>query len=159
MTDFAAVERCFAEWFLGGACLQFAIPVRVVDRTSDCLTLTIATPTPLVAYMRDHEICVRADIEGEFWDLLFSWDSVEPVEVPTGYKCKNCIPPHDRVYPTREALWCDHLFTPFLHWVNEKLAVADAIGFYGDPSSMSWAKLLFSGWQDEKPVHVIRLRP
>jgi hypothetical protein len=37
----------------------------------------------------------------------------------------------------------DHLFEPFLAWVNEELAVADVIGLYGSPSdSYTQAKLL-----------------
>jgi hypothetical protein len=44
-----------------------------------------------------------------------------------GYQCQLCLSDHPEspeLFPSREALWIDHLFEPFLKWVNEQLAPA-----------------------------------
>jgi hypothetical protein len=43
-------------------------------------------------------------------------------------------------WPTREALWQDQLFEPFLKWVNERLAPATWLRLYGTKGG-TWAKL------------------
>lgn len=66
-----------------------------------------------------------------------------------GYKCELCVPDDGKSaaqFPTRDALWQDHLFAPFLKWVNEKLAPArwlqiSCIRSCGDRRA-TWAQLI-----------------
>ena len=46
------------------------------------------------------------------------------------------------VFPNRSALWTDHLFEPFLEWVNESLANAKRLALYGSSDYATWAGLL-----------------
>ncbi len=63
-----------------------------------------------------------------------------------------------KVYPTRETLWCDHMFEPFLKWVNEKLAPARwlQLSCTGDRGA-SWAKLIRDESELVEPDRELRL--
>jgi hypothetical protein len=60
---------------------------------------------------------------------------VLPQRGENGYVCGHCEAEARKTFPNLEALWRDHLFEPFLEWVNKKLATAEAVGFYGSLSS------------------------
>jgi hypothetical protein len=79
--------------------------------------------------------------QGAFWDFLLDPDS-EPKRVPGGYVCDLGPPESRSVFPNRPALWTDHLFEPFLEWVNETLAKAKWLALYGSPDYATWARLL-----------------
>jgi hypothetical protein len=100
----------------------------------------------LSAALINSEINVTVEWQGECWDFLLSLD-VLPKQTAGGYVCGHCLtampsdsrsaatkPEERTIFPSLEALWRDHLFEPFLKWVNEKLATADAVGLYGSPS-------------------------
>jgi hypothetical protein len=54
-----------------------------------------------------------------------------------------CYPEAQKLYPSREALWRDHTFEPFLEWVNDKLVKAKWIGLYAtENKGCTWGKLL-----------------
>jgi len=53
-----------------------------------------------------------------------------------------CPPEARRVFVDRPALWGDHLFEPFLEWVNDNLAKAKWLELHGDPGFATWARLL-----------------
>jgi hypothetical protein len=105
------------------------------------------------------ELDVFVDYEGQNWDLILELQC-EPVGVAGGYVCDMCEPEDRNVFPTREALWRDHLFEPFLEWINEKLAKADVIGLYGAPGRMTSARLLRSSAipKDDPPDICVPLR-
>ncbi|CAO3434145.1 hypothetical protein [Azospirillum doebereinerae] len=46
------------------------------------------------------------------------------------------------IYLNRNQFWTNHLFDPFLAWVDTELFQATAIRFWGDIESGTWAKLL-----------------
>jgi hypothetical protein len=63
------------------------------------------------------------------------------------------------VFPNLDALWRDHLFEPFLAWVNEELAEADAVGLYGSPSDgYTHARLLTTGELHPETFIPVRVR-
>jgi hypothetical protein len=70
--------------------------------------------------------------QGACWDFLLDMDT-EPRRVPGGYVCDLCPSEPRPVFPNRPALWTDHLFEPFLEWVNESLAKAKWLALYGSP--------------------------
>jgi hypothetical protein len=45
--------------------------------------------------------------------------------------CDLCPPESRSVFPNRAVLWIDHLFEPFLEWVDESLAKAKWLALYG----------------------------
>ncbi len=88
------------------------------------------------ALLNTNEIAVLAELKGECWDLLMDWDS-SPACGPTGYFCRSCLdhfrdtnPGEEftKFFPSREAVWADDIFEPFLRWVNDDLAKAKWLG-------------------------------
>ena len=63
--------------------------------------------------------------------MLTSLDT-SPTRVPGGYVCTMCDPETRPTLPSREAVWETDLFEPFLQWVNECLAPANALHISGD---------------------------
>src|SRR6202035_1260234 len=62
--------------------------------------------------------------------------------VAGGYICKCCLPEYRTVFADREALWADHLFEPFLEWVNNDLAKAKTLVLHGIACEVTWARIL-----------------
>jgi hypothetical protein len=95
-----------------------------------------------------------------FWDILLCLDAV-PRNVTGGYICECCPPENRTLFPDRPALWRDHLFEPFLDWVNTELAPATILGLYKSPGGgVTWAKLVRSDEveSDGKPDIAVPLR-
>ncbi len=95
--------------------------------------------------------------------LLGLFDRLGRKSIPTlgGYQCKHCVHEDGKqvmMFPSREALWKDHLFEPFLQWVNEVLAPArwlqlSSIGEYGS----TWAQLLRDEIASSESNHTLHL--
>ena len=71
--------------------------------------------------------------------MLISLDSC-PEPVPGGYRCRLNLD-FVEIWPTREAVWRNNLFEPFLWWVNNKLAQSCKLSLYGRPGESTWALL------------------
>lgn len=90
----------------------------------------------------------RRGVAGECWDLVESHEA-GAVASASGYFCTLCVLEARVFYPSREALWRDHLFETFLEWVNDKLLKARWIGIYGSHEiGGTWVKLL-----TDRPEH------
>lgn len=76
------------------------------------------------------DISVSAWHEGVFWDFVVDFFA-DPEEVPGGYVCSCRKDRSPEVFPTREVLWAELVFRPFLEWFREDLARAEYIVFYG----------------------------
>lgn len=63
-----------------------------------------------------------------------------PVPVPGGYRCAWCLE-FVSIWPTREALWREHLFEPLMSWVNDQLAPASHVLLFGRAGDATWAEL------------------
>lgn len=66
-----------------------------------------------------------------------------------------------KLFPSREALWQDHLFDKFLSWVNEKLAPArwlqiSCIGSSGN-RRCTWVQLIMDESELSKPDRTLHL--
>jgi hypothetical protein len=77
-----------------------------------------------------YDIGVSAWHEGVHWDFVTDFFA-DPEEVPGGYVCSCCKDRSLEVFSTREALWAELLFRPFLEWFREDLARAEHLVFYG----------------------------
>jgi len=94
----------------------------------------------LLASICENDLSVVCEIDGTCWDMLLSLDAY-PVSTMGGFYCSMCEPT-EKIWPTREALWTDHLFEPFLGWVNERLAVASRIERGSTAGGSTWAELI-----------------
>ena len=72
--------------------------------------------------------------------MLLSLDALSKFEGHKRYGCQLCTEATQH-WPSREALWIDHLFEPFLKWVNEQLRPPLEIQLYGTLNSVTWAEL------------------
>ena len=80
---------------------------------------------------------VEAIRDGECWDILLDLDAA-PEDVQGGVNCALCR--DGRVWPSRDALWADHLWAPFSAWLGD-LSQATGIEWGGQAGSSTWASL------------------
>lgn len=134
------IQRAFVRWFREKHS-RFAVPVRMTKITAAGILLTFPDhPDCLFAWLTRFELSVNVDWKGSCWDRLIDFDAW-PEPVSGGYRYALCMD-FARIWPTREAIWRDHLFDPFLLWVNEKLAHSFQVLLYGKPGETTWAKLV-----------------
>ena len=135
------IRRVFLIWLEQNRS-RFAIEIELGRRTDTDLEFTFAgIHSALIGVLTTWEISVYVIHQGENWDCILDVNA-EPKRVPGGYVCKLCPPESRPIFPNRPALWTDHLFEPFLEWVNESLAKAKWLGLYGRRGYATWAKLL-----------------
>lgn len=144
-----ATVASFLRWH-DGSKERFAIPLAGMRRHRRGISVGFALPRGgLSMTLSGDELVLLVDnplSPGDVWDLLMEFDAA-PTAVQDGWVCQRCIDntdpdkPIPRVYPSRDALLRDHVFEPFLAWVNESLAKAEAIGLYEEHGG-TWAKLL-----------------
>lgn len=135
------IQRAFVRWFRENSS-RFAVTVRMTKITAAGILLTFPDhPDCVSAWLSQFGLFVRVDWNGVWWDRLIDFDT-SPVPVPASgcYRCDFCVD-SVRIWPTREALWQDHLFDPFLSWVNEELAHSSQVLLYGKPDEITWARL------------------
>ncbi len=134
------IQRAFLRWFQENR-HQFNVQIQLTKITDKGVRLHFpGYPDILSAWLSRWDLSVCVDWQGESWDMLISLDAI-PESSPIGYRCTLCENAHS-TWPTREALWRDHLFEPFLEWVNERLAPASWLRLYGtEGGGIRWAKL------------------
>jgi hypothetical protein len=142
--------RAFLDW-LSDAGPRLAIALRVDKQDSESIEVSFVGINTAVGAIIEYgetdafvELDVFVDWECRNWDLILILDC-EPVRRANGYVCDLCPPEDRKVFASPEALWRDHLFEPFLEWVNEDLATADVIYLWSSPGrGMTSARLLRS---------------
>jgi len=139
------IQRAFESWFKKNG-TRFAVPLRVTKIEGKGMELRFDNyPDCLSVWLSSNELAVHINWQGEWWDMIIDLD-VWPCDARGGYKCKDClVEPGESavIFPTREALWQDHLFDPFLKWVNEKLAPARWLQIScTNDSGARWTKLI-----------------
>jgi hypothetical protein len=121
---------------------RFSIRLELLRHTGGCLDIGFRGINPiLTAHLSDDEITVSVVSEGTYWDTILDLDSL-PKPARGGYVCDFCLEEHQRVFPSLEDLWRDHLFEPFLDWVNDDLAKAEGLFISGTPDWVGWARLV-----------------
>jgi hypothetical protein len=136
------IQKTFATWQAKQA-EQFLVPLHFLKRTDRCLDFCFKGLNPALTIFLSWEIGVGVDWQGENWDFLIFFETV-PEHKADGYHCSLCIDEYAQItYSSREDLWQDHLFQPFLEWFNEYLVPARWLGLYKtDDKGCTWAKLL-----------------
>ncbi len=139
------IQRAFVRWFNENY-TRFMVSVRLTKITAKGVELHFHNyPDCLLVWLSNNEINVHVEWQGKYWDELIDLNAY-PCHAPGGYKCKLCVQENGEsatLFPNRESLWLDHLFEPFLKWVNEKLAPALwlQISYIGDRGA-TWAQLI-----------------
>jgi hypothetical protein len=132
------IQRAFDRWYRASEA-RFAIKLEFIRRTDSCLTFGFQGVRRIIDVSLSYDLSVHVTWEDTSWDMLLSLDAY-PKRVPGGYACTECAPATRQTFSNREALWEYELFEPFLEWVNDKLAPADALHLYGK-GGMTMAKL------------------
>lgn len=120
------IQRAFLSW-LNENQTHFGLPIRITKITAKAVELRFLNyPECLSVWLTGNELGVHVEWQEDYWDCLIDLD-VSPIHTLDGYQCKHCATDNAEeviVFSSLEALWKDHLFEPFLKWVNEKLAPA-----------------------------------
>lgn len=151
------IQKAFLCWYQENA-TRFKVPLRFARRTDNCLEFTFPGLHPFLSIALTHEIGVHVTKRDVWWDALIFFE-VYPKRIGTQFQCSLCIHEARKNYATRNALWCDHLFEPFLEWVNDTLVPARWLGIYGFlDEGWTWARLLEVSrdkQEDESPTSVV----
>ncbi len=92
----------------------------MTERTDLVWSFAFVGVTGLVCgWINTFEMTVAARWGDEAWDPILDLDAY-PLRVEGGIICRICRP--SALFESRTALWADHLFEPFLAWVNDTLA-------------------------------------
>ena len=98
--------------------------------------------TPIIeVVLTTWQLSVVVNWQGECWDCLVDFEAM-PRKTPVGYECQLCPTEPLQSWSSREALWRDHVFEPFLAWVSTELASARWLGLYQtEEGGLRWAVL------------------
>jgi hypothetical protein len=144
MTVRPAWQRAWIKWHAANLG-RFVIPLRqhVINRHGIELRFEITEPDALQVHIharrchfpRGHrlvELMVSCHtLDGSWWDMLLDLEA-GVVRRSGGWTCWWCEQEGKRpMFPSREALWADHLYEPLLAWTNERLAPARALALTG----------------------------
>lgn len=135
-------QKAFFRWFASNHC-RFSIPVRLkplkgakvqieFNNHPECLRITASRSN----------LGVWVYWNGEAWDGLLELD-VYPIKNRDGdgYSCRLCLD-HTENWSSLEELWANHLFEPFLRWVNNDFAKAASLRLFGECNSSTWVSLI-----------------
>jgi len=132
------IQRAFLRWFQENRC-RFNVRIELSQITDKGIRLRFPEyPDVLSVWLSRWDLSVCVDWQGESWDMLISLDAI-PEASPSGYRCTLCENAAS-TWSSREALWRDHLFEPFLEWANQRLAAATWLRLYRmREGGSSWA--------------------
>jgi hypothetical protein len=150
------IQRAFLAWLdeASPRVGQRIIPRRRTDRVI-CFDFDVGSPL-LHGWLDRHEIVITVGDDESTRDLLLVLNAF-PERSPFGVVCSQCARNEQRVFASREELWCDHLFEPLLRWVNDELAPAVAIALF-EYDGATEAKLVTSWDETVKAAKAIALR-
>lgn len=116
------IQRAFLSWYKHNRD-RFTIALQLGRRNDRSWRFQFVGMTPQVsAYLSRNELGIAVEWRDECWDLLACFEAA-PIMRGDFYVCDLC-PAEQKGFPLREALWFDHLFEPFLEWVNNSFAPA-----------------------------------
>lgn len=137
------IQRAFVCWFRENHG-RFKTSVRVARISAGLVELHFPEhPDCLSACLSSYDLNVYVTWQGEYWDMLSSLEA-SPFHTAEGWKCRQCVIENSdsaKLFPSRESLWRDHLFEPFLRWVNEVLAPARWLRV-SRTKGATWAELI-----------------
>jgi hypothetical protein len=114
------------------------------DKNSLTMQFTGINPVLTAVLNLEREIGIYVtNTEGEYWDCIAEFD-VKEQQTPEGqFYCGYCDEPSMTLYPTRQALWEQHVFELLLEWCNAKFQPDCFIVLWGSHKEGWWgARLL-----------------
>ena len=135
-------HRVFFRWIHENQSRFLTAPFHITKRTDGYLAFTIPGLNPVLSFgLSTWELGVHVMWQGTRWDTLVFFESL-PKAVSDGYICNLCDSDERTIYPSRETLWINHDFEPFLEWVNTELTPTRWLALHGEVNSCTWAKLI-----------------
>ena len=136
------LHRTFFRWLHDNQSRFVTPQFRIIKRTDRFLAFTIPGLNPALSFgLSTWELGVHVEWQNTWWDALVFFESW-PEAVSEGYICTLCEPNERTTYPSREALWINDDFEPFLAWVNAELTPTRQLALYGKPNHSTWAELV-----------------
>lgn len=125
------IQRTFLKWFAKSRS-RFTMPPHIVSRTERMIVLTFPQLTALRVWV-DSSIAISIWVEwGGSQDWIGDFECIPKKAGDGAYDCELCRDYNNRFepgrpelvekYPTRQSLWINHSFEPFLEWCNKDLA-------------------------------------
>jgi len=122
---------------------RFAVEIELGTRTDRVQEFSfVGINDAIKGALTTYEINVYALHGEDCWDFLLSLEAEPRRILGGGVVCEACLSEARPVFADRPALWADHLFEPFLEWVNDNLAKAKWLELHGGPDFATWARLL-----------------
>lgn len=136
------IHKTFVDWYAQQG-ERFSVPLHYLKRTDRCLDLSFHGLNPAFSIFLTWEMGICVDWEAECLDCLTFFEAY-PQHGVDGYHCSQCIGEYALItYSSRECLWQEHIFEPFLQWINDYLVPARWLGLYStDNKGCTWVKLL-----------------
>jgi hypothetical protein len=134
-------QRAFFRWFEANH-TYFSIPVRLKPLKGAKVKIEFANHPECLRITADaSNLGVWVYWNRETWDGLLDLD-VFPVKTRDGdgFSCRLCLD-QTETWSSLEELWANHLFEPFLKWVNKDFAKAKTLRLFGEYKSTTWANL------------------
>lgn len=138
--------KAFAIWYLANQD-SFVVPLTIIKRTKHFVILSLNGLHPALYFelrgQRGYpQVNVTIEWNGEWWDFLCCFETITNF-CDGGYYDEGRYEEYRKYFPTREALWEDHIFVEFRDWLNNTLLSARYLGIYEiDGGGYRWAKLL-----------------
>jgi hypothetical protein len=135
-------HRAFFRWLHANQSRFLTPQFRVISRTDRFITFTILGLDPILTFgLSTWELGIHVEWKDAYWDSL-AYFECWPNVVSEGYICDLCEVEKPKYYISREALWIDHVFEPFLEWVNTELTSFRYLALFGEPGESTCAELV-----------------
>ena len=114
-------RKAFNQWMSRNQGLFRHPPVSIENRKKHFNMRFRNINSVITCTITSYDYSISVNHEGECWDLLDTGDLSEQRALSGQYFCGACISEHQKLFPTRAALWEDHIFKQILNWANNNL--------------------------------------
>ena len=154
-------RKAFDRWLSRNRARFLHPPVIVKNRRNSFTMRFWGINSAIHCTITSHGYSISVSNEGEYWDFIAEGDISEQRTSSGRYFCKMCEPERRELFPTRFALWEDHIFKPILIWATDNLLKTKWLCLFQYEGS-TWAKIvdennLHKEMQDQNFVKVIPL--
>jgi hypothetical protein len=121
------IQNAFDEWHNANK-LALSVPIFIYFKDKQYYKMQFCGITKCIDVIlfcnnTQYELCVSVNYKSFYWDLLAVFEAM-PIKIKNNYICQLCIENKRQSFGSLNELLQDHLFTPFLNWVNNELATS-----------------------------------
>jgi hypothetical protein len=136
-------REAFVQWLSKNKEFFLHPPVIVKNRKTSFTMRFQGISSAIECTLTNHGYMISVDHKGLCWDLIDVGDVYEQRTSSGQYFCKECIPEYKKLFPTRFALWEDHVFQPMLKWsTNNLLKTKWLCLFQTHGNGITWARMV-----------------